>query len=250
MKKSFWRHLLFLLFTALAAWVWTQIPLTGGYTAQLIALLAVAYLLALPRRALSKEGRFWPRNKPTNSFEGVVLTAIVLLIVFSTGGAGSPMFFLVYFLMFGLAFVWEPQLVLNFSALLAPLLFFSTVNISQTQSLINLGSVFFIAPLSWFFGRQFLDNLTAQKWIKLYQEKWSEDEKQLEKVEGKVLIWLSTRFKPGMTETLDKLSLLLVDLSQLTPLQKSRLKRIRRLSKKLLNESERLSRLVESRSQS
>ncbi len=244
MGKKFWPHLGFLFLATLFTFLWVENPRLSVYTAQVIALLIIVYFGR--RGVISKRVSFSKNSfQKISSLDGLVLTMVVLLLVFSSGGASSPLFFLLYFLLFGLSFIWESRLTLFFSLFLTIFLFLFAKNINQPTSFLNPISLLFISPLSLFFGRQFLNNLIAQKRIKVYQQKWSEDEKHLENQETKILFWLSTKFKPGMIEILDKISQLLGDISHLTEEQKKFLKRVRRLSHQLLKSGEKLKRSVD-----
>ena len=83
------------------------------------------------------------------------VTAIVLLIINSTGNLNSSLFFFLYFLLFGLAFLAKPATSLVF--LLGIILFFipETLKGDTTNNLIKLGSLLLIAPIAYFFGREF-----------------------------------------------------------------------------------------------
>lgn len=230
MSIRFFVHLVFLFLAVVTTWAWTSHPALSFYNLQLVAALIVVWFL---------KNRLWPTTKIPDA---LILAIIVFLLVFSTGGAGSPLFFLIYFLLFGLSFLFEPPTTITLAFILLVFLAPTVKTINEVASLLSL---FLITPLALVFGRIYLKNLAGQKKIKLYQKKWLENEEHLEKQETHALLWLTTVLKPALIETLDKLSLLLSDLAHLTPDQKTNLKRIRKLAKRLLRGGEKLTRLID-----
>jgi len=236
MARQFYQHLAFIILATITAWLWTQSPQLSFYNLQLIAILILAYFsrqLAQKRRRVLLDG-----------IDGLIFTLVILLLVFTSGGGQSPLFFLLYFLLFGLSFAWEPRLTFGFSFFLAFFLLFISPQASGWKFWLNPLSLLLVAPLSLYFGRQYLENLRQQRRLKLYQHKWSRDERHLSRQETAILFWLSTNFRPAMIEILDKLSLLLSDLSK-NEEQRSWLKRIRRLASRLLRDSRQLEHQVD-----
>lgn len=85
---------------------------------------------------------------------GTVIVAL-MLAVFLTGGLGSNLFFLIYFLFFGIVFLFEPATV--FILLIALLIVFyqSLGEGDMVSNLIKLGSFALLSFVSYFFGREF-----------------------------------------------------------------------------------------------
>lgn len=75
------------------------------------------------------------------------LILLIQLIVFTTGGLHSSLLFLEYFLLFSLAFLETPKLILIYSLILCLFISQSLINFS---SLVYLFSFIFIAPLAYF----------------------------------------------------------------------------------------------------
>jgi hypothetical protein len=97
-----------------------------------------------------------------------VLNTLIFLLIFTTDSFNSPLFFLIYFLGFGIAFVFEP--IMTFAFLIGAILVFIP-DISKgdlTQNILKLSSVILIAPLAYFFGKEF--------------RKTEEDEQELEEL--------------------------------------------------------------------
>jgi hypothetical protein len=84
-----------------------------------------------------------------------ILNTIILLLIFSTGSLNSLVFFLLYFLGFGIAFVFEPAITFVF--VLGVILVFMP-DILKTDLIISLsrvGSLLLISPLAYFFGKEY-----------------------------------------------------------------------------------------------
>lgn len=83
-------------------------------------------------------------NKKNNYF---LLTLLVQIIVFTTGGLHSPLLFLEYFLLFSFAFLESPKIILIYSLMLS---IFISQTLIDTISLVYLFSFIFISPLAYF----------------------------------------------------------------------------------------------------
>lgn len=79
----------------------------------------------------------------------------LLLAIFMTGGLQSNLFFLLYFLLFGIVFLFEPAAVFTLLIGLIAVFFSSIFNGDMGSNLIKLGSLVFLSPISYFFGREF-----------------------------------------------------------------------------------------------
>ncbi len=231
-----WLQLGLLTFVTFFSWIWANHPQLSFYTLQLIAVLIIIYLLKnlFSRNANLKHSR--------NILNSLILTTIVLVLVFSTGGLNSSFFFLLYFLLFNISFLFEPSLTMSFSFILVV---FLATHFQFSQDLIKLASLIFAAPLALFFGQQYLKNLAAQERIKIFKRKWLENEKALESEETNILLWLSLNLRNSIAEILEITANLLADLSHLSPTQKKSLKKIRRKAKKLLKQGKKLGKIVD-----
>ncbi len=227
-------HLLILILLSGGSWLWTFFAPTARFSFQLLAGLALLYLWRHRRQ------RFVFLDFSDSCF----LTALSLLLIFSSGGLSSPFFFLLYFLLFGLTLSEPWWLTFSFSAFLA--FFFLAISpLASWQAWLNPLSLFLVAPLSIFFGWQYFDDYRQRRRLKLYQRKWLKDEEHLGKQETAVLLWLTTHLHPALTELLDKVSLLLADLAHLNQEQKTSLKRMHRLLLDLWRTSQRLEQQVD-----
>lgn len=175
------------------------------YTPQLIALLSIIFIVLLFKKHTSLH----------------LIAFIINLIVFSTNGLNSSFFFLIYFLLFTIAFENPPTTTLSYSLILIILL---SQSLDSTKSLIPLSSLLLITPLAWFIGRQHLEKIKT--------------ENQLAVDETDVLLWLSLKFKTGICQIIDTSSQLLS--TPLQPSQKEKIHYIKDSAKSLLNSSDKL----------
>lgn len=129
--------------------VWQQGPFSD-FTIPILGFLVFVYVLT----TLSKKGKS-PTSIAGGSFDIPILITIILLLIFSTGGLTSSLFFLLYFLGFGIAFIFEPATVFVF--VIAAFLIFlpDALKADYTQSFIRTISLIFISPLAFFFGKQY-----------------------------------------------------------------------------------------------
>ncbi len=99
------------------------------------------------------------RKKGANTLNGwlgiFILNTAIFLLIFATGEFTSTLFFLLYFLVFGIAFVFEPATVFVF-IIGAVLIFLPDIFKDDVMSnLIRAGSLVLISPLAYFFGKEF-----------------------------------------------------------------------------------------------
>jgi hypothetical protein len=193
------------LLVSLIAYLFSISPLSP-YTPQFIALLSVIFLLfSLFKKHLSLH----------------LIAFIISLIIFDSNGLNSPFFFLIYFLLFTIAFQNPPTTTLTYSLGLILIL---SQSLNSTASLIPLTSLLFITPLAWFIGKQYLDK--------------AKTEFELSADETNFLLWLSLKFKTGISQIIETSSELLS--TPLQPTQKDKIRYIKDSAKSLLNSSTKL----------
>lgn len=138
-----------LILSFVIVFLWQKTDLSA-FTVPFLGLLITVYLIVSARK----------RGKAFLTFGGgslgiFILTTLILLLTFSTGSINSPLFFLLYFLGFGIAFVFEPILTFIF-VIGAVLLFFpDAAKADTTNNLLKLGSLLLISPLAYFFGKEY-----------------------------------------------------------------------------------------------
>lgn len=126
-------------------------PLTS-YTAPILGIIIIFSIIFIVIKQRSKKGQ----ELFTGAFYEVatVITAL-LLAVFLTGGLGSNLYFLLYFLLFGIVFLFEPATVFVLLVGLLVVFYQSLFEGDMMSNLIKIGSLIFLAPISYFFGREF-----------------------------------------------------------------------------------------------
>ena len=113
------------------------------YDLQVMALLFIIYFFS-KKLFFQKVGFLY--------FEAWLFVFIICSTVFSTGGAVSPFFFLLYFLLFALALILDPLVGLVLTIMLV-LLFFSISNFElELKQLLPVLSLPFIAPFAKYLG--------------------------------------------------------------------------------------------------
>lgn len=233
MSSKFLLHSLFLVAAVILAFFWTYHPTLSIYTLQLTAAFVLLFFI---NQMMARK-----KQHPANiKIDAVVFTMVVLLLVVSTGGLTSPLFFLLYFLLFGLALLLEPLTSLVLSLVL---IFFFSLSLDKQaiwQEGLQLFSLLLITPLALFFGKQYLKMLESEEKIKIFKQEGEIMEKQIKKEETDVLLWTSLDLKKGLAEILDHSTSLLADLAHLTVNQKERLVKIRTKVIELLKSGEKL----------
>ncbi len=159
-----------------------------------------------------------------------LLALIVNLIVFSTNNLNSPFFFLIYFLLFIIAFQNLPSVTLSYSLFLV-LIFAQSLN--SFNSAIVLSSMLLVTPLAWFIGKEYLNKRKVENY--------------LTKDETNIFLWFSLNFKTAIYQIIDSCSELLSQ-PQLLSSQKETVKKIKDSAKSILKSSERLTEEIDKES--
>lgn len=148
MRKLFFQSAV-LISSFVIVYLWQKIELSG-FTVPFLGLLIALYLIVSAKKGgrgfLSLGGSPW----------GIfLLNTLILLLIFSTESINSPLFFLLYFLGFGIAFVFEP--VTTFVFVISAVLIFlpDTLKTETTNNLLKLGSLILVSPLAYFFGKEY-----------------------------------------------------------------------------------------------
>jgi hypothetical protein len=171
MKQFFSEALIFILLIA-AVFLWQKSTLSA-YTVPLLGLLTFIYLVST-----------FKRSKQIKALPVFLLTVSSLLLILSTGGIYSALFFLLYFLSFTIAFVLQPQTVFTFNLIL--FLFFLPESL-QGDSLINLtkiSSLLLLSPLAYFFGKEIQSREKKEKQVKETVKRIQSDIAEVVKTDG------------------------------------------------------------------
>lgn len=140
------------------------------FVIQILASLVLGYIiLSFIRHRLKKD-----------AFAGgipdiFILNTLIFLLIYATGQMTSWFFFLLYFLGFGITFIFEPETVFVY-ALLTISLFVPEVlkNGGSLGTYIQLGSFLLIAPLPYFFGKEYRDREKQEEEIQELTERSEE----------------------------------------------------------------------------
>jgi hypothetical protein len=149
--------------------VWKETPL-ANYTVALSGALILVYILLSAR----KKGKGFLDMGGEGPWGIFFLNTVILLLVFSTGGIDSILFFLLYFLGFGIAFVFEPAVTFVF--VLGVILVFipDAIKGDLLVTSLKLGSLLLISPLAFFFGNEYRRNDKQDEQIEALEERTKE----------------------------------------------------------------------------
>ncbi|MCL4354612.1 hypothetical protein M1349_04065 [Patescibacteria group bacterium] len=159
---------LVLIVSFLAIYIWQQTILTA-YTIPALGFLIFIYLFLSAR----KKGRAFLElgNSPWAIF---ALNTVIFLLIFSTEGLSSPIFFLLYFLGFGIAFVFEPMAIFVFVVGTVLIFLPDALKNDVTTNFLKVGSLVLISPLAYFFGNEFRRNDDQEAEIEALEERSQE----------------------------------------------------------------------------
>lgn len=123
----------------------------SDYVVQALGLFIAIYLIISFRKG-GKSFLTMGGDGPLGIF---LLNTVVFLLIFSTGGLNSAVFFILYFISFGIAFVFEPIAVFVF--IIGAILIFLPTALSSdvTTNLLKIGSLALVSPLAYFFGKEY-----------------------------------------------------------------------------------------------
>lgn len=129
--------------------MWNKSPLSL-YSSQLIALLVFVYIFSSLNKKLSQiTGEY------LQTLQMSIFIVVAALLVISSGSMDSPLFFLLYFIPFATSLVFKPQTVFILSAGLVAILLLEGPQQNLVRNLPILGSLLFLSPLAFYFGREF-----------------------------------------------------------------------------------------------
>lgn len=234
MSAQFIIHTVFLISALLLTVGWTNNLTLAPYTLQLIGILVIFYFL----------NHLWQTNKfrLTTSIDAMVFSTVTLLLVYQTGGLTSPLFYLIYILLFGLSLLLSPLVTLIFSLLLSVIFYPQANNLNALLQIIGL---LLMSPLALFFGRQYLQILESEEKIKIISQKKQALEHEVCQQEEDTLLWLSLTFKEQVGQIIEHSSDMLADLGHLNLHQKEHLEKINENAKKLLALGDKLKEKIE-----
>lgn len=196
MPNQFLLQTFLLILSAVGVFSWLSAPTLVPFTLQLVAFLVLLYLGTHKLRTIRP--KWFHRSSIT--IDITILTSMILLLVSETGAIASPFFFLVIFLLFSVAMLYEIEATLILTGILT--LYFLLL---PSTSLENIGhisiiiSLIMITPLAIFTGHQYETSL---------DEKRTREEltKELSREETDTLLFLSLNLKKTLISAMDSLS--------------------------------------------
>jgi hypothetical protein len=159
-------HTLLLIVSFAVAFIWSNTVLET-YTVQALAVLVLAYLvISFVRRKKNPKAEGF-----SSSSDIFILNTAIMLLITITGNLYSPLFFLLYFLGFGITFLFEPETVFVFTIGVILVFLPEALKNGSIESYIRIGSVVLISPLAYFFGREYKDRDAEEAAIEAMQDR-------------------------------------------------------------------------------
>lgn len=181
-------------FSLIATYTWSSSENLFPYTLQLLGLSILLYFIF--RMLFSNKGQF------IALLDALLFSCVSLLLIINTGKLDSPLFFILYFLLFALSLLFDAKQSLLISLTIV-ILFLTDKSFTQSnQQIINLITLCLTSPLAISFGKRYLDSLESSGKI-------SRLNKIITSEETDIFLWLSTRASPILTEVLDQSSQLI-----------------------------------------
>lgn len=149
---KFYKDALIMLGSFILVFIWQNSQL-AEYSIPFVGFLVFLFLLISFKRKQNLN-----LGGPVNFF---ILNTILLLFIFSTGGIESPLFFLIYFLLFAAAFIMDPRSVFIIPIGLIIIFWSQIFEKDVTANIIKMASISILSPLAYFFGIQFKKNDNA-----------------------------------------------------------------------------------------
>lgn len=184
--RKFIFHIILLFVSVAFPFFWTK-SFLADYTLQLTALLSIFYFIyhLLIRKRLVKHKL---------AIDITVLALVVFLIIFNTGALFSPLFFLIYFLLFGISLLFEPASAIALS-IIAIFFFLLTPKREFFVEFLQLISLLLITPLATVFGKQYLKLLENEEKIKILEIEEKALEAEVKTQEEQVKGWTYGDFR-------------------------------------------------------
>jgi hypothetical protein len=197
MPTKFLLHTILLILAALGVFFWLSESALIPYTLQLVAILVLLYLGSHWLRAHRPS---WFR-KSSITIDVTILTSMILLLISETGAIESPFFFLIIFLLFSVAMLYEIEATLVLTGILVLyFLFLPSTNLTNLAHLSTIISLIMITPLAIFTGHQYENSLEEKKIREAISSELSQEETD-------TLLFLSLNLKKTLLSALDSLSI-------------------------------------------
>ena len=189
MSGKFIRTFIFIA-TIFFIFAWTSTPALSIYNLQLTGALILLYFVSR---------LIFPKINQPLFVTTIVLISIVLLLIFSSGGINSPIFFILDFLLFAIALLLAPHKAAIASVLLISIFIWQNYQNITSPMIIELLSLALITPLSMVFGNTYLQNMQSQGKIAILKEAIKDEQTDS-------LLWIATTAKPSLVTILNSLT--------------------------------------------
>ncbi len=186
--------------TIIFTFIWTSSSALNPYNLQLTGALIVLYFVSR---------FFFRRAKSTFFFATLVLVSVSLLLIFSTGGLSSPIFFVLDFLLFAIALLIAPSQAAIATIVLVSLFVWENYPNFTSPVIINILSLILITPLAVIFGKTYLKNLQSEGKITVLKEAIKDEQTNS-------LLWISTTAKPSLASVLNSVSDIVIYLNSVS----------------------------------
>lgn len=148
---------------------------------QISFLLAVLIVMAIIYTSIQrKRGSSYNKLFSAKAGEIFFISTIVLLMIEITGGIDSPIYFLNYFLLFGLPLISRPITALIFTASIILFYIPELVRNFNTDVLLRIGSILLLLPLSYFLSNELMKRQRENQILKEKARKIEEEAEELE----------------------------------------------------------------------
>lgn len=171
----------------------------SDYLLQVIAFCSISYLLI---EALSRKNKITLQNKLISSF--ILFTFVTYLIIFSTGSLFSPAFFLLYFLLFGVAFIFGSYMAIVVSVI-SIIIFFATPKKELLNEVLQILSIMLIAPVSFTFAKLYEKSKEEETKVAILKKEEELLTKEVIEQEKAVRDWTSSNFKARLIKIWENL---------------------------------------------
>lgn len=202
-KKILTHNILVVLALGLAYFI-AQTELST-YSLQISGLLVAIYMLIsflIRKKFLTSTSRV--------TFDIFVFSFAVSFLLFTTGGFTSPIFFLTYFLLFGIALLSKPSTSIV-AAVVFVVIFILTPRSDYWAEILQIASLLSIAPISAMFGKQHIQIFQDSQKINVLKNISQDFADEVKTQKEEVKSWTDGDFREKLVEMQKHLKELLND---------------------------------------
>lgn len=197
------------------------------FKAENLSLQITAFLIILyfASELVCQTTKFFSYKKQVDIF---FLTTIALSLVLKTQAMNSPIFFLLYFLLFGVALLFEARASIVM-VIAITLVLLATPMKEPLMEFLQIASLYLVLPLAHIFGNTYKKLLIDEEKIKILSSEGTKIEKDLVSKEERVKNWTSHDFSNRLTGIWQDVSSLLEEVK----LEKTAMEKISKIQNEL-----------------